>query len=84
MTNLIKLTLNRKYVIEIDCKIDAKDAQAISNLSNFTELDLSYNMIGDEGCREIARMERLTILKLSSNNISNIGVGFLSQLGNIQ
>lgn len=53
-------------------------------MPNLAELDLNYNKVGDEGCRELAKMGKLAVLGLDGNKIGDIGVGFLSQLASLQ
>lgn len=54
--------------------------RAISNLPELIELDLRKNYIGDIGCEKISSMMGLKRLKLDFNNISDIGVSYLSKL----
>lgn len=58
--------------------------QAISKLPKLTELDLSKNKVGNEGCREISKILSLKVLKLNDCRIGDIGASFVSQLKNLE
>ncbi|EFC40074.1 predicted protein [Naegleria gruberi] len=68
--NIVELKLVGNSV----CRIRTKGAQLISqNLTQLTNLDLSYNSIGDEGAKHISTMANLTSLNICSNRIGYSG-----------
>jgi hypothetical protein len=62
------------------------NGEALRNIvnSNITNLVLNKTNIGDIGCMYIARSPKIKAVELSFNNITDVGVGYLSMSTTIQ
>ncbi|MCA7010610.1 leucine-rich repeat domain-containing protein [Wolbachia endosymbiont of Tribolium confusum] len=76
--SITKLSLKRCYIRD-----EGAEALANGNLANLTQLDLSFNEIGDEGVKALANLKNLTQLNLDYNKIGDEGAKALANLKNL-
>ncbi len=90
INTLISLNLGRTEKHDCDengiCKggLEAKDVAAFANHPALTSLNLSFNSIGDEGAKILAKNTHLTVLNLGDNNLSDEGGLAIAQNHSLQ
>jgi len=75
-SDFVSLDLGFKKLVLSDLR---ELANALAKNNNITTLDLSGNLIGDEGAEIIAQVPHVTTLIISENNIRNKGAETLSK-----
>ncbi|WP_395461041.1 hypothetical protein [Wolbachia endosymbiont (group B) of Ablattaria laevigata] len=83
INNLISYLQENKNIKELSlgsCQIGNEGAKALANLTNLTQLDLSYNNIDKEGAKALAdsNLTNLTQLNLNYNQIGKEGAEALA------